>query len=83
MQHYFDEYTQIHIAYEIYEGDVNVILHECFYEGTNDMPVPLDFDFKTKAQLTKHLEEIVVDGLYFDAEEEEAYEANYLRSLGY
>lgn len=78
---YFDEDTQLHIAYELYDGDVNVFLADCYYEGTNDMPLPSDFSFQTKRELVRYLENIVaeyIDMLYSDSEDELVAESRFL-----
>lgn len=78
---YFDEDTQLHLAYELYDGDVNVSLADCYYEGTNDMPLPSDFSFQTKRELVRYLENIVaeyIDSLYNEWSEEEVAESRWL-----
>lgn len=78
---YFDEDTQLHIAYELYDGDVNVFLADCYYEGTNDMPIASDFSFQTKRELVRYLENIVaeyIDMLYSDNEDELVAESRFL-----
>lgn len=78
---YFDEDTQLHIAYELYDGDINVFLADCFYEGTNDMPIASDMGFETKRELVRYLENIVaeyIDMLYSDNGDELVAESRFL-----
>lgn len=78
---YFDEDTQLHIAYELYDGDVNVFLSDCFYEGTNDMPLPSDLGMDTKRELVRYLENIIAeyqDMLYNDCLDEDVAESRWL-----
>lgn len=72
LNHILDEHSNLIIGYTIYDGsEVCVDVSDCYYEGTDIVPAPIDFSLKTEKELVKYLEDIVYEHL--EAQEEDAY----------
>lgn len=80
----FDEHTNLNIFYTVYNNEVSVETHLCYYEGTDLTPVPSDFDLESERKLQAYLEDIVYEALEQEQDDwntEEAVERSYLKQF--